>query len=122
MGPRIASSDEVLLKRLQAPPDLRDGMESLEYWRERSKRLAWYRISARREARLMSKRWEQRVRTALLARGAPLGARVSAALLLGRISLQRTGSRTALVATAAFVVGVALVPVAAAVFLLVQIF
>ncbi|HYZ30598.1 MAG TPA: hypothetical protein VE570_16160 [Thermoleophilaceae bacterium] len=123
MDLRMSSPDDVLLKRLQAPPDLRDGIESLRYWRERSERLAWYRVRARREARVMSKRWEKRVRAALLARrGTPLGTRVSAALLLGRISLERINSRAVLVAAAAFVVGVALVPVVVTLFLLAQIF
>src|SRR3954447_17036592 len=38
--------------------DLRDGVESLEYWRKRSRRLSWYRVRARREAKLMTRRWE----------------------------------------------------------------
>ena len=46
---RLASTDEELLGRLLAPPDLKDGVESLEYWRRRSRQLPWYRIRARRE-------------------------------------------------------------------------
>src|SRR5258705_13832294 len=56
----MRSPDEQLLAELHAPPDLSDGVESLEYWRARSKRLSWYRIRARREAQLMTQRWERR--------------------------------------------------------------
>jgi hypothetical protein len=36
-------TDEQLLVRLRAPPDLDDGVQSLDYWRRRSRRLPWYR-------------------------------------------------------------------------------
>jgi hypothetical protein len=116
-------TDDQLLTRLHAPPDLQDGMESLEYWRDRSKRLAWYRLRARREAKLMAVRWEQRVRLALLSqRGVPWGARISAGLLLGRMSLQRLRFRTALVVMGVIAAALVILPFALAVFLLAQIF
>ena len=108
---RSASADERLLAHLASPPDLRDGLESLEYWRERSRQLSWYRFRARREARDMAERWERRVRAALFSqRGVPFDARVSAGLLVVRLGLRRMGSRVkALVITAAFAFGAGLV-------------
>jgi hypothetical protein len=47
---RRRSTDDQLLVRLLAPPDLDDGVQSLDYWRGRSRRLPWYRWGARREA------------------------------------------------------------------------
>jgi hypothetical protein len=100
-------SDEQLLAALQAPPDLGDGVQSLAYWRERRRRLAWYRVRARREATQMALRWEQRVAAALLSQpGVSLSTRFSAGVLLGRVRLRRWGTRAA-VATAA-IVGMAL--------------
>ena len=102
-------SDEQLLRALKAPPDLNDGVQSLAYWRERRRRLSWYRVRARREAARMTLRWEQRVAAAFLSQpGVPLATRLSAGLLLGRMRLQRWGARAAL-ATAA--VGMALIAV-----------
>ena len=66
------SDDDQLVRRLLAPPDLEDGVQSLGYWWGRSRRLPWYRLKARREAARMTARWEQRVRAALIAqRGVP---------------------------------------------------
>jgi hypothetical protein len=39
---RPGSTDEQLLLRLLAPADLDDGVQSLDYWRRRSRRLPWY--------------------------------------------------------------------------------
>jgi hypothetical protein len=91
------SRDDALLKRLLAPPDLREGAEALEYWRGRRRRLPWYRVAARREAARMTVVWEGRVRAALLRqRGAPPLVRLHAARLVGAIWLRRSGRRLAL--------------------------
>src|SRR5205823_12698846 len=102
MGTGSRFADEQLLRRLLAPPDLDDGVEALGYWRARSRRLPWYRLSARREAARMTVRWEQRVGAALVARrGAPLASLLPAGLLLARTRLGRwtRRARIALVAT-----------------------
>ena len=92
--------------RLIAPPDLDDGVESLDYWSRRSRRLPWYRIRARREALRMTVRWEQRVGAALVAqRRAPLDARVFAVALVVRTRLARW-TRRAGIAVLATVTGV----------------
>jgi|SRR5436305_12241789 len=96
------AADEQLLRSLLAPPSLDDGVEALGYWRARSRRLPWYRMSARREAARMTVRWEQRVGAALIAqRGAPPASLLSAGLLLARTRLGRwtRRARFALVAT-----------------------
>jgi hypothetical protein len=91
------SSDDALLKRLQAPPDLREGADALTYWRGRCRRLPWYRIAARREAARMTVVWERRVRAALVQqRGLPMAVRFDAARLVGGIWLRRAGRRLAL--------------------------
>jgi hypothetical protein len=114
-----ASPDERLIARLQMPPGLSHGVESLAYWHQRRKQLAWYRIRARREAARMLVRWEQRVGRALLLQpGVPIAHRTSAAVLIARTRLLRWTHRAA-IATAA--VGVILaVPVMAFVVLLTQ--
>jgi hypothetical protein len=67
-----------------------DGLESLQYWRDRARRLPWYRRGARREAHEMAARWEQRMAIALFSQaGVPLRSRVSAAVLLAGTRLQR---------------------------------
>ena len=94
MGTGSFASDDELLARLQAPPDLCDGLESLAYWRTRLGRLPWYRRRARREASRMILVWERRVLAALLAdRGAPLWARVRAARLVAAGPLRRWARR-----------------------------
>ena len=67
--------DLVLVKSMLAPPPLDDARNSLEYWRQRRKTLPLYRRSARREAREMASRWEDRVRAARVARfeASPVG-------------------------------------------------
>jgi hypothetical protein len=94
-------TDEQLLGRLLAPPDLHDGVESLDYWSRRSRRLPWYRIRARREALRMTVRWEQRVRAAVVAQHrAPLEARVSAGALVVRTRFARWTRRAGIVVLA----------------------
>jgi hypothetical protein len=90
------SSDDALLARLQAPPDLREGAEALEYWRGRRQRLPWYRVAARREAAQMAVVWEKRVRAALIRqRGLPTTVRVEAARLIAGIWFRRSARRVA---------------------------
>lgn len=122
MRSALVSTDDRLLSRLQAPPDLGQGIESLAYWYDRRQRLAWYRVSARREATRMILRWEQRVRGAMLSqRGVPVTVRTSAGLLLVRTRLRRWGRRASIALTAAVGVTVMAAPVVAAVVLLTQI-
>src|SRR4051812_24924300 len=103
--------------------DLADGMESLEYWRDRSRRLAWYRFSARREAKLMTRRWEVRVRDAVLwQRGVGLGSRLAAGLLLARTRVQRVPFRAVFVMAAGVAVAIMSIPVVLTVLVLTQIF
>ena len=115
----LLSYDDELLARVQAPPDLSDGLDSLAYWRCRRERLPWYRRRAKREAARMVFVWERRVRAAMLRqRGASLASRFLAARLLASGPLRRSARRAgfALAATtfgvlvmapALFVVGVA---------------
>jgi hypothetical protein len=99
---RWGSTDEQLLGRLLAPPDLDDGVESLDYWSRRSRRLPWYRIHARREAMRMTVRWEERVGAALVSQHrAPLEARVFARALVARTRLARWTRRAGIVVLAA---------------------
>jgi len=103
--------------------DLTDGMESLEYWRARSGRLAWYRFSARREAKLMTRRWEARVREAVLwQRGVGLSSRFAAGLLLARTRIQRVPFRALFVTAAGVAVAIMSIPVLLTVLVLTQIF
>jgi hypothetical protein len=97
-------------------------MQSLSYWRERRRRLAWYRVSARREAARMILRWEHRVRDAMLSQqGVPIAVRASAGLLVARIRLRRWGRRAAIAVTAAVAVTVMAAPVVAAAVLMAQV-
>ncbi len=110
----LLTTDDQLLTQLQAPPDLDDGIQSLGYWRERSRRLPWYQLSARREAASMTVRWEQRVGAALLAqRGAPAAVRLSAGLLVARTRLWRWGRRARMAVVAAAAVALTLVAIPA---------
>lgn len=121
MGAGSRFADEQLLRRLLAPPDLDDGVEALGYWRARSRRLPWYRVSARREAARMTVRWEQHVGAALVVqRGAPLASRLTAGLLIGRTRLARwtRRARIALIATVTVAAVLVAVPIAAALVLL----
>lgn len=84
------SYDDLLLARLHAPPDLREGSECLAYWRQRRQRLPWYRLSARREASRMIVTWERRVRAAVVyQRGVPMSARLDGAKLVAGVHLRR---------------------------------
>jgi hypothetical protein len=60
--------DLVLAQTMSAPPALDDARNSLDYWQRRRKALPVYRLSARREAREMAQRWEERVLAAKQAR------------------------------------------------------
>jgi hypothetical protein len=114
---RRGSADEQLLGRLLAPPDLDDGVESLDYWHRRCRNLSWWRIRARREAVRMTIRWEQRVGAALVSqRWTPLELRTSAGLLVARTRLARWTRRVgmATLAVVMTVVVVSAVQVAAA--------
>jgi hypothetical protein len=116
------TTDDRLLARLQAPPELGDGVQALDFWRQRSQRLPWYRIRARREAMRMTLRWERRVRRALLSqRGVPVGTRASAGLLVARIRLRRWGRRGAIGVTAAVGLAVFSAPFVAATAVLIHI-
>ncbi|HTS73089.1 MAG TPA: hypothetical protein VMG74_05200 [Gaiellaceae bacterium] len=63
MGTR-PDPDLLLVERMLAPPPLEDARSSLEYWRRRRKTLPVYKRRARREAREMALRWDERVREA----------------------------------------------------------
>lgn len=114
---RKGSTDEQLVGRLLAPPALSDGVESLDYWHRRCRRLSWWRIRARREAVQMTIRWEQRVGAALVSqRRTPLELRGSAAVLVARTRLARWTRRVgiAVLAVVMTVVVLAAVQIAAA--------
>src|SRR5580765_701936 len=72
--------DLVLAQTMLAPPPLDDARNSLDYWQRRRKALPLYRRSARREAREMAQRWEERVLAAKQARfeASPFGRFMSA--------------------------------------------
>jgi hypothetical protein len=111
---RWGSTDEQLLVRLLAPPDLDDGVQALDYWRRRSRRLPWYRWGARREAVRMIIRWEHRVGEALLSqRRAPLEDRLAAGVLVGRTRLARWTRRARMAVFAAVTAVVMLVAIPA---------
>jgi hypothetical protein len=66
--PAERDRDLLLIERMLAPPPLEEARSSLEYWQRRRKRLPLYRRAARREAKEMAARWQERVRAAELAR------------------------------------------------------
>ena len=68
MGVAERDPDLVLIEQMTAPPPLEDARNSLEYWERRRKALPIYRRAARREAKEMAGRRQQRVRAAELAR------------------------------------------------------
>ena len=110
--PRWGSTDQQLLARLLAPPELDDGVQSLEYWRRRRRRLPWYRWGARREAMRMIVRWEHRVGRALVSqRRAPLEVRLEAGVLVARTRLARWTRRAGFAVFAAVMTAVVLVAV-----------
>ena len=111
---RWGSSDEQLLRRLQAPPDLGDGVQALEYWRRRSRQLPWYRVRARREAVRMTVRWEQRVGAALVStHRATLEDRLAAGVLVARTRLARWTRRAGFAVVAMVTTAVVLVAIPA---------
>lgn len=107
----LLCTDDELLERLQAPPDLRDGVNSLAYWRQRRARLPWYRRRARGEASRMALLWERRVRAALVhERGVPLGERLQGVGLVVSGPLRRWARRSRLAILTATLVSLLLVP------------
>jgi hypothetical protein len=123
MNRTAATTDDRLLARLHAPPDLHDGVESLAYWHDRRRRLSWHRLRARREAARMIGRWEERVGGALLSQaGVPIATRASAGLLLARIRLLRWGRRCAIAVVAIVGLTVMVAPIVAAALLLNAVF
>jgi hypothetical protein len=111
---RRGSTDEQLLARLLAPPDLDDGVQSLDYWHRRRRRLPWYRWGARREAVRMIVRWEHRVGEALVSqRHAPLESRLAAGVLVVRTRLARWTRRAGIAVLAAVTTVVVVVAVPA---------
>src|SRR5512133_3065213 len=82
--------DLLLVERMLAPPPLEDARSSLEYWKRRRRALPLYRRAARREAKEMAIRWQERVRAAELALfEASLVGRVLAGLGLSSLWLRR---------------------------------
>lgn len=71
----VQDQDQRLIEQMLAPPPLEDARQSLEYWQARRKQLPLYRRTARREAKEMTVRWQERVRAAELARfeASPIG-------------------------------------------------
>lgn len=111
---RRKSKDEELLGRLLAPPDLEDGVASLDYWRRRHQQLPWYRIRARREAMRMMVRWEQRVGAAIVSQErASLESRFSAGVLVARTRLARWTRRAGIAVLATVTTVVVLLTVLA---------
>jgi hypothetical protein len=97
--------DLLLVKSMLAPPPLEDARSSLEYWQRRRKALPLYRRSARREAKEMTVRWQERVRAAELAHfeASPVG-RLLARLGVSSIWFQRVRTASELLSWVAWVV------------------
>lgn len=92
--------DHLLIESMLAPPPLDDARRSLDYWRNRGNMLPVYRRAARREAREMASRWEERVRAAEQARfeASPIGRLVTGLGIPWRwLRLVRVGKRALLV-------------------------
>lgn len=85
--------DSLLVERMLAPPPLDEARGSLEYWQQRRRNLPLYRRAARREAREMAARCEERVRAAEQARfeSSPLG-RLLTALGISNLWMRRMRS------------------------------
>ena len=60
--------DLLLVEEMLAPPSADDARSSLEYWERRRAALPVYRRAARREARDMAARWQDRLLAAEQAR------------------------------------------------------
>jgi hypothetical protein len=56
--------DDAALRETLAPPSVAEAEEAVAYWRARLAPLPLYRRAARREAREMARRWEERLREA----------------------------------------------------------
>lgn len=61
-------ADELLLEKMLAPPPLEQARSSLEFWSQRRSGLPFYRLSDRREADEMVRRWRTRLAAAERAR------------------------------------------------------
>src|SRR5262245_35934862 len=97
--------DLVLVEQMLAPPPLEDARSSLEYWQHRQKALPLYRRSARREAKEMAVRWQERVRAAELARfEASLVGRLLAGIGISSIWFHRARTASQLLSWVAWVV------------------
>jgi hypothetical protein len=97
--------DVLIIEEMLAPPPLEDARSSLEYWQRRRKALPLYRRSARREAKEMTARWQERVRAAELARfEASVAGRVLARLGISSIWFQRIQTASELLSWVAWVV------------------
>jgi hypothetical protein len=98
--------------------DFEDGVEALEYWRDRRARLSWHKRSARREADRMIDVWERRIRRAVLRDpSVPTTLRIDAGLLVVRTRAGIVGRRwrhraTVLCATTAAAAGAGFAAVA----------
>jgi hypothetical protein len=97
--------DTVLVEQMLAPPPLEDARSSLEYWEHRRKALPLYRRAARREAKQMAVRWQERVRAAELAHfeASPVG-RLLARLGISSIWFRRVQTASQLLSWVAWVV------------------
>jgi hypothetical protein len=116
MRTNVPLADHEALGRLSTRQDFDDGIESLSYWRERRRRLPWYRRRARREAERMALRWERRIAASLLSpSNVPVATRVSAGLLVARTRLARWSrlTRIGLLATVPVLAMLVVVPVVA---------
>ena len=78
--------DLLLIESMLAPPPLDEAHSSLDYWRRRRRNLPLHRRAARREAKEMATRWEERVRAAEQARfeASPIGRLLTAVGIPGR--------------------------------------
>ena len=85
--------DLLLVEQMLAPPPLDEARRSLEYWQRRQRNLPFHRRAARREAREMATRCEERVRAAEQARfeSSPVG-RLLTALGISSLWLRRMRS------------------------------
>jgi hypothetical protein len=82
--------DLVVIQEMLAPPPLEDARSSLEFWERRRKSLPVYRVSARREAKVMAGRWQARVIDAELVRfEGTLFGRVLKRMGVSRVWVQR---------------------------------
>ena len=57
-------SDDRLLEKMLAPPPLEQARRSLEFWSQRRSGLPFYRLTDRREADEMIRRWRMRLAAA----------------------------------------------------------